>query len=133
MPEPTHGLPGGGLLRLNTIRRAISGIPDDAPDHDVQRALTRWQLRGYHEPYNGSQPARTVTCNGGEFNYHPDGTRPFTCREFACLQTFPMDFQFLTVLIRRQIGNAVPPIFAEAIYREIFKSLRETDEKELRG
>ncbi|KAJ5180158.1 hypothetical protein N7492_003368 [Penicillium capsulatum] len=132
LPEPTHGLPGGGLLPWNSIHSAIDNIPDGTPDHDVTPGIERWQLRGTREPYNGYQPARTVTCNGGEFNYHPSGARTFTCREFACLQTFPMEYRFSKQQVRRQIGNAVPPLFAKAIYREVHKSLRETDKQEMR-
>lgn len=132
LPVPTHGLPGGGLLPWNTIHTAIHDIPDGTPDHDVSPSLERWQLRGTRQPYNEFQPARTVTCNGGEFNYHPSGTRQFTCREFACLQTFPMDYQFSNQQVRRQIGNAVPPKLSKAIYREVRKSLRETDLQEMR-
>lgn len=35
--------------------------------------------------------------------------------------------------MRKQIGNAVPPLFAKAIYGEIVKSLRETDTEEAMG
>jgi DNA (cytosine-5)-methyltransferase 1 len=98
----------------------------------VEVGLARWASLGWRQPYNPHQPARTLTCNGGEANYHPSGKRTFTCREVACLQTFPVDFEFSKSNIRRQIGNAVPPKFAEAVFREIRRSLRETDAKELR-
>ncbi|KAJ5595395.1 uncharacterized protein N7459_001603 [Penicillium hispanicum] len=131
LPPPTHALPGAGLLPLNTISNAIDGIPLDAEDHDVEKGLQSYQMLGHREPYNKLQPARTVTCSGGEYNYHPSGRRGFTAREFACLQTFPVDFQFSDQKVRKQIGNAVPPKFAEAVFREVCRSLRETDEKEL--
>lgn len=57
--------------------------------------------------------------------------RAFTGREVACLQTFPMDFQFSDVNVRKQIGNAVPPALAKAMYEQIITSLRETDAREL--
>ena len=130
LPQPTHALPGAGLLPYNTVANAIDGIPLDAEDHDVEKGLLSYQMLGYREPYNKLQPARTITCSGGEFNYHPSGRRGFTAREFACLQTFPVDFQFSEKKVRKQIGNAVPPKFAEAVFREVCKSLRETDERE---
>jgi DNA (cytosine-5)-methyltransferase 1 len=48
---------------------------------------------------------------------HPEQHRPITHREAALLQTFPPDFKFSgsKIEIARQIGNAVPPLFAEAI------------------
>lgn len=130
-PQPTHSLPGGGLKPIETIHSTINDIPLDASNHDVEGGLQRWALLGWRQPYNGHQPARTLTCNGGDSNYHPSGKRSFTCRELASLQTFPVNFQFSKSNVRKQIGNAVPPKFAEAVFREIRRSLRETDEKEL--
>lgn len=48
---------------------------------------------------------------------HPDKHRPITHREAARLMSFPDDFIFLGTKteIARQIGNAVPPAFAEHI------------------
>ncbi|KAJ5674651.1 uncharacterized protein N7477_004585 [Penicillium maclennaniae] len=130
-PQPTHSLPGGGLKSIETIHSTINDIPQHAPNHDVEEGLRRWALLGWRQPYNGHQPARTLTCSGGDSNYHPSGKRAFTCRELASLQTFPVNFQFSKSNVRQQIGNAVPPKFAEAVFREIRRSLRETDEKEL--
>ncbi|MCC5908324.1 MAG: DNA cytosine methyltransferase [Balneolaceae bacterium] len=50
---------------------------------------------------------------------HPVQHRPITHREGARLQTFPDEFQFCgsKIEIARQIGNAVPPLLAEAIAR----------------
>lgn len=115
-----------------TIHDVIHDLPPDAADHDVAKCIEDWEKSGDRSPYSAHQPAGTITCNGGEFNYHPDGKRRFTCREVACLQTFPRDFEFSRIGVRRQIGNAVPPAFATAVFREIYKSLRETDEKEMR-
>ncbi|KAJ5722241.1 C-5 cytosine methyltransferase [Penicillium malachiteum] len=111
LPTPTHG-PWGSFLRpFETINSTINEIPEDALDHDVERLSER--------------------SRGGQANYHPSGKRSFTVREAACLQTFPMDFQLCGRSRRKQVGNAVPPRFAEALFREVCRSLRETDEKEL--
>ncbi|KAJ9489033.1 hypothetical protein VN97_g4246 [Penicillium thymicola] len=129
---PTHGQPGHGLLPRATISSTIDNIPLDADDHDVEAGLARWALS--HRPsFSRHSLARTITCGGGEYNYHPSGTRPYTSREMALLQTFPLDFQFTGRFMRKQIGNAVPPLFAKAIYGEIVKSLRETDTEEAMG
>lgn len=109
----------------------ISNIPITAADHDIQGALDRGYRNGYRASFDGNQQARTITCSGGERNYHPSGRRGFTNREFACLQTFPLEHLFGPKEVRKQIGNAVPPVLAKAIYREIIKSLRKTDEEEL--
>lgn len=56
---------------------------------------------------------------------HPLNDRPLTAREAARLQGFPDDFVFCGTRgdIRSQIGNAVPPPLAEAVGREIMRSL----------
>ncbi|KAJ5484896.1 hypothetical protein N7539_004884 [Penicillium diatomitis] len=132
-PAITHDLPGSGCKAVLTIQDAISNIPDDTPNHDVQGLLRKWALEHY-EPYDARIPAKTLTCSGGEANYHPSGKRKFTEREVACLQTFPLDFKFSQIGVRKQIGNAVPPALARVLYQEIIASLRATDmrEQELR-
>jgi len=130
MPKPTHGIPGSGLHDLVTIDHIISSIPLGALDHDVEGARNRG-LQRYKPPFDANQQAKTITCGGGD-NYHPSGTRGFTHREFACLQTFPLSFRFGPREVRKQIGNAVPPLLAKAIYGEIIRSLQQTDERELR-
>jgi len=48
---------------------------------------------------------------------HPTANRPITHREAARLMSFPDTFKFCgtKIQIARQIGNAVPPLFAEKI------------------
>ncbi|OOF91210.1 hypothetical protein ASPCADRAFT_177850 [Aspergillus carbonarius ITEM 5010] len=127
-PKPTHGPPGSGLLNYTTIDQVISRIPQGARDHDVEEAFERKRRRA---PFNANQQARTITCGGGEGNYHPSGERGFTNREFACLQTFPLRYRFGPREVRKQIGNAVPPMLAEALYTAIRESLHQTDEQEM--
>ena len=109
----------------------LSKIPVGTPDHDVGAALTRGLRSGAKAPYDSNQQIHTMTTGGGEGNYHPSGKRGFTNREFASLQTFPLSHRFSKREVRRQIGNAVPPVLAKSIYREIIKSLRRTDKAEL--
>ena len=56
---------------------------------------------------------------------HPVAHRPITHREAARLQTFPDDFLFegSTIEIARQIGNAVPPLLAQAVAVEVRRLL----------
>ncbi|KAJ6088501.1 C-5 cytosine methyltransferase DmtA [Penicillium sp. IBT 16267x] len=130
MPPPTHGPFGSGLKAFETIHRAISDIPAEWMDHDTRGLLERTR-NAHREPYSPHQPAKTITCSGGEANYHPSGKRGLTPREVACIQTFPKEFVFCGKNRRKQIGNAVPTRLAEAIFREVRKSLRRTDAKEL--
>lgn len=58
---------------------------------------------------------------------HPEETRPFTIREYARIQTFPDDYEFIGSIssIYRQIGNAVPVNLAYEIGKVIIKTLDE--------
>jgi DNA (cytosine-5)-methyltransferase 1 len=54
---------------------------------------------------------------------HPSELRPLSVEEYAALQTFPEDYVFSGSLDDqyRQIGNAVPCVFAEAIGRHLIE------------
>jgi site-specific DNA-cytosine methylase len=58
-------------------------------------------------------------------NNHPCLNRAITPREAARLQSFDDSFVFCgsKVRIRKQIGNAVPPLMAKAIADKIYKEL----------
>lgn len=74
------------------------------------------------------KPSPTVTRSGYRDFIHPYEDRMLTVRELACLQTFPLDWEFKGVRLDSysskrdttmtqfgQVGNAVPPILAEAV------------------
>lgn len=128
-PKPTHGPRELGLKPLVTVNQAIARIPRGAPDHNLEKASAGWVPK---VPYDGDGQVNTITCGGGDRNYHPSGRRRFTNREFACLQTFPRGFRFGPVETLKQIGNAVPPALARVLYAEIIRSLQQTDETEMR-
>jgi DNA (cytosine-5)-methyltransferase 1 len=52
---------------------------------------------------------------------HPEQHRPITHREAARIMSFPDDFKFIgnKIEIAKQIGNAVPPVFAGALARYV--------------
>lgn len=59
------------------------------------------------------EPSLTLTCNPAQKQTercHPEETRPLNIREYARIQSFPDNWEFLgsTAAQYRQIGNAVP-------------------------
>jgi DNA (cytosine-5)-methyltransferase 1 len=101
---------------------------------------TRWPAKlvlGCHENHAGhtdvygrmakhlpsaALTTRCISLSNGRFG-HPTQHRAISVREAACLQTFPMDFEFFGSLasMSRQVGNAVPVtmarVFGKAIQR----------------
>lgn len=77
-----------------------------------------------YEKYNdswkkcdGDKPSCTIKENHGATNIHYKLARVITPREMAALQSFPEDFFFEGPKAKqiKQIGNAVPPLLAQAI------------------
>jgi site-specific DNA-cytosine methylase len=81
-----------------------------------------------------NKPSPTVTRSGYRDFIHPFQDRMLTVRELACLQTFPIDWEFVgtrldsysskrkvTMTQFGQVGNAVPPILA----REVAVAIRD--------
>lgn len=76
------------------------------------------------------EPCLTLTCNPAQKQTercHPDETRPFTVREYARIQTFPDNWDFVGSLSAqyKQIGNAVPVNLAVEFGYSIVKCLNE--------
>lgn len=82
-------------------------------------------------------PSPTVTRSGYRDFIHPYEDRMLTVRELACLQSFPLDWEFTGVRLDSysskrvttmtqfgQVGNAVPPklafVVAQAIKEQFF-------------
>lgn len=80
------------------------------------------------------KPALTVTAHIFNKFVHPIENRYITPREAACLQDFPIDYEFQGSLgeVHKQIGNAVPVKLATAIAKEVanyFKNIEDFGEK----
>jgi site-specific DNA-cytosine methylase len=90
---------------------------------------------------NDNLPSPTVTRSGYRDFIHPSEDRMLTVRELACLQSFPLDYEFCGVRLDSysskrkttmtqfgQVGNAVPPLLAQAIAESILDQFFEEDE-----
>jgi DNA (cytosine-5)-methyltransferase 1 len=87
---------------------------------------------GFHNTYCrlwADQPAPAVTSSAGRVssgrNAHPYNHRALTPREAARLQSFPDSYRWVGDRwpVYQQIGNAVPPLLAQAIARPLIRSL----------
>ncbi|KAK6496106.1 hypothetical protein TWF481_002129 [Arthrobotrys musiformis] len=78
------------LPETPTIGQILASVPPDAANHTF-RPYPQPKMSPFHldQPFN-----KTITCDGGESKVHPNGKRPFTLRELATFQTFPIDYKF---------------------------------------
>ncbi|KAI1427818.1 S-adenosyl-L-methionine-dependent methyltransferase [Xylaria sp. FL1777] len=129
-PKATHVAPGikkRGRKPHVTVKKMLERIPYDASRYDdmhqprdmVRKNLERWDPN--------VTLSRCITTNGGYGNYHPNGRRDFTLREYATLQTFPVDYPFQNPNRKRQIGNAFPPMVVKVLYTHLRKWLEKKD------
>ncbi|MFC5647821.1 DNA (cytosine-5-)-methyltransferase [Paenibacillus solisilvae] len=76
------------------------------------------------------EPSLTLTCSPAQKQTercHPDETRPFTVREYARIQSFPDEWEFVgsTAYAYKQIGNAVPVNMGKAVGLSIVNVLNQ--------
>ena len=122
-PKPTHSSDPAktGLKPWTTINEAIAKIPHGWANHDIHLAKER-----KNAPESGDKIATCITTSGGGI-IHPSGERDYTPREFACLQSFPLGHKFGPSGVKKQIGNAVPPIMAKILLETIVNFLLKVD------
>lgn len=143
-PAPTHGI-GEGLKPFVTVRDAfmnvrevpynneflkvqertkkiISLIPEGGNFTDIPKEspyYVKGMISHVYRRVKLDEPSKTIIAagGGGTWGYHYPENRPLTNRERARIQSFPDDFVFEgnTTEVRRQIGNAVPPVGVHAI------------------
>lgn len=151
VPEmvPTHGpepVLFGGLRPYRTAGEALRGLPEPGdngkvPNHfgreHSQRIIDRYRSLRYGErdpktrinKLDPKRPSFTIIvgsdAGGGKGHVHPSSPREVTPRESARMQTFPDCWEFTGGVrdIIRQVGNAVPPLFAALLGSHLKKHL----------
>lgn len=130
-PEPEYGK--GRRHEWVTIREALAGFPDpDKPNKIKNHVYSSYKVafRNYtgHRPTDPGRPCPTILARGNGGGGvcaipHYNGRRRLTIRESAAIQTFPDSFEFIGAMnaCYRQIGNAVPVLFAEKLGRELVR------------
>ncbi len=144
LPEmsPTHGSSIEQKPYM-TVADALEAMPVPNPDgilpnhvgrNHSQRIIDRYQNLEFGErdpktrinKLNPSRPSYTIIVGsnkgGGKGHVHPYDPREVTPRESARIQTFPDWWEFYGKgrHVIRQVGNAVPPLFA-ALLAEYIK------------
>ena len=136
-PSPTHtARQAARALRLTpwvTIGQALAAIPEpdtahDLPNHVFSKyKVTNRNFTG-HRRTDPDKPSPTILARGNGKGgvcaiQHPLNHRRMSIRESAAVQTFPLDFEFVGKMnsCYRQVGNAVPVLFA----RRLGKTLAE--------
>lgn len=133
-PSPTH-VEDVGLFKETkswvSCGEALRHIPEPSDNcnlanHSGSNFKLKFNNHIGHRRIDPQKPAPTITARGDEKGgaviiHHPNNTRRMTVRETASIQTFPLDFFFegSNTSGYRQIGNAVPPLFAEQIAKSV--------------
>jgi DNA (cytosine-5)-methyltransferase 1 len=123
-PEETHG---PSKKPFATIAEALSKTESVRTPENMRHCSEKLE-RGYY----ANIPLRAaITCSGGTANLHPSGRRTFNLFELAALQSFPPRHKFFGTQgsIKKQIGNAVPAVFAKTLFSQIIKSLERSDRR----
>lgn len=118
-----HVPPGGCWVDLpNKIKKeAMVGAADT---DDPKRKGKQGGRRGFYRRLSWDKPSPTLVTSPSQMATcicHPDEDRPLTVREYARIQGFPDDWEFVgsTSQKYRMIGEAVPVGLAEVIAKTI--------------
>ena len=150
-PVPTHNaLPLLGQMAIRTCRDVLGDLPDvdtaeallhrnhEGTTHSAAMIRMFEQLRpgerdpkSHHDRLDADRPSYTIRAGNGNFTplrpIHYFYDRVISVRESARIQSFPDHFVWPDDMSRlqqyRQVGNAVPPMFAAVLGRHIASRL----------
>lgn len=107
-------------------RKVLELIPEGGNFTDIPKdnpLYVKGMISHVYRRIKRDEPAKTIIAagGGGTWGYHYPEPRPLTNRERARLQSFPDDFVFEGSIaeVRRQIGNAVPPVGVQAVAKRL--------------
>lgn len=118
-----------GTKHTDEVKWVISQVPEGGNHKDLPKGVG--ESRKFNEAwtrYDSHKPSKTID-TGHRNHFHYKWNRVPTVRENARLQSFPDNFRFLGTKTQqnKQVGNAVPPLLAEAIAKKMIKHLNKTD------
>ncbi|MBR6200691.1 MAG: DNA cytosine methyltransferase [Spirochaetales bacterium] len=106
----------------------LQKVRPDLVNHDPKHFGNRYTVQEW------DKPAKTICAHlykDGNLFIHPDSkqARSFTVREAARVQSFPDDFYFEGSMTEqfKQVGNAVPPLMAQAFAIALKSFLQEIE------
>ncbi|MCL2565880.1 MAG: DNA cytosine methyltransferase [Defluviitaleaceae bacterium] len=108
-------------LHKERTKEIIAMVPDGGNYKSLPEEL--WSTRKVNIAWtrmDSSRPCFTID-TGHNHHFHYRANRVPTVRESARIQSFPDMFEFVGIKTSqlKQVGNAVPPLLAESIAREI--------------
>lgn len=117
---------------VQNVQDMISYVPEGGNWKDVPKELFKSQRDNRHSNYlrRLESNSQSVTIDTGHNVYfHPHFKRVPTIRESARIQSFPDNFVFTGNKGQqfRQVGNAVPPLMAEAVAKAIMEVLEKNE------
>lgn len=126
IPPRTHGAHNEPILETYvTVEEAFSEVNGDKSLPNMTGRLTNLQ-EGQHGVHRLHRTDVAPTIRTTLIPFHFSEQRAITVREAACLQSFPLDYEFHGSITSqyKQVGNAVPVMLSRAIARSIRDVLR---------
>lgn len=113
-------------IHTQKTRDIIAMVPDGGNYKDLPKEL--WSTRKVHIAWtrmNSQKPCFTID-TGHNHHFHYRANRVPTVRESARIQSFPDDFEIIGIKTSqlKQVGNAVPPLLAQAVAEAVFEMLK---------